>query len=73
MAQMPRMMRASGAEFDAMFLTDMIPHHASGIEMARRALPNLHRPELRTLATAIQTTQAREIEEMTRMRDSAHR
>lgn len=67
-ADMTRLMAASGAALDAMFLEQMIPHHAGGIQMAYRALPNLRRPELRALATGIVDSQAREIGEMQAMR-----
>lgn len=68
MSEMTRMMAASGAALDAMFLTEMIPHHASAIEMSHRALPNLRRADMRALAIAIYDDQAREIGEMQRTR-----
>ncbi len=56
----------SGGEFDRMFLNMMIPHHESGIAMAKDALAKSNRPEIKDLAQRIIDTQQREIEIMKR-------
>lgn len=63
------MMSATGAEVDRMFLDDMIPHHAEGISIAHRALPNLDRADVRQNAEDVVANQAAEIGEMEGMRD----
>ncbi|MGV3615141.1 MAG: DUF305 domain-containing protein [Fimbriimonas sp.] len=63
------MMSATGAEVDQMFLDDMIPHHAEGISIAHRALPNLDRTDVRQNAENVVSNQAAEIGEMEGMRD----
>lgn len=55
---------ASGADVDRLFLEHMIPHHAEGISIAHRALPNLQRAEVRQIATNIVSSQAKEIGDM---------
>ncbi len=50
--------------FDRRFLENMIPHHEGALVMAKQVLENSDRPELRTLAEAILTTQQAEIEQM---------
>lgn len=62
-AQMGQMM---GSTFDAdrHFLEMMIPHHEAAISMAQEALETAERPEIKTLAQQIITTQRAEIEEM---------
>ena len=52
------------ADLDLMFLQMMIPHHEDAISMANTALQQAQRPEIKTLAQAIVTTQTAEIEEM---------
>ena len=47
MAEMGAMMQLEGAELDEMFLLEMIPHHASGLGPAHRALSYLENPTLR--------------------------
>ena len=49
---------------DVMFLQMMIPHHGQGLEMARLAEDRATRAEVRTLAAAIDTTQAAEVQTM---------
>lgn len=61
---MSRMMSASGAQLDALFLENMLPHHAGGVQMAHNALPNLERSDMRTLAESIIEMQSNEIEEI---------
>lgn len=60
-ADMEHMKSLSGAELDRMFLADMIPHHAGAIEVAHRALPNLKRADMRSLAMSIVSSQAKEV------------
>lgn len=66
MARMQQM--AAGPDVDRMFLEEMIPHHAEGISIAHRALPNLQRQDVRDNATEVASTQAREIGEMQALR-----
>lgn len=49
------------------FLTGMIPHHESAVEMADIALQRSQRPEIRQLAQNIKQDQNREIEQMKRI------
>lgn len=58
------MRSAKGAEVDRMFLEHMIPHHASGLPVAHRALDNLTRGDMKELAKQIIDAQAMEIGEM---------
>lgn len=60
-ADMAMMHAMSGAELDAMFLQDMIAHHAAGLAPAHRAMPHLARPELQQLAMSLFSAQANEI------------
>lgn len=52
---------ASGNQTDAMFVSGMIPHHQSAIEMAELALDNSSRAEIRGLADNIIAAQTEEI------------
>jgi uncharacterized protein (DUF305 family) len=52
----------SGAETDAAFVAEMIPHHESAIEMAQIAQKQAEHPEIKKLADAIVSTQSEEIE-----------
>jgi uncharacterized protein (DUF305 family) len=62
---------ASGAEVDRLFLEHMIPHHAEGISLAHRALPNLQRADVRQIATNIVDSQAKEIGDMHELKGQA--
>jgi uncharacterized protein (DUF305 family) len=57
-------MTGDQAQMDRLFLEMMIPHHEAAISMARHALEESQRPEIRTLAEAIISSQSAEIEEM---------
>lgn len=61
---MTRLERATGAAVDAVFLEEMIPHHAGALVLAHRALPYLRRQALRDLAQNVQNAQAAEIGQM---------
>jgi uncharacterized protein (DUF305 family) len=50
---------------DVMFLQMMIPHHREGLEIVRLAKERAVDAEVRTLAAAIDSTQASEVESMT--------
>jgi uncharacterized protein (DUF305 family) len=63
-AEMEAMEGMTGAELDAMFLLEMIPHHASGLGPAHRALPFLENTTLKQMAADIIATQAKEIGEL---------
>jgi uncharacterized protein (DUF305 family) len=57
-------MMGSQAQMDRLFLEMMIPHHEAAISMARQALEESQRPEIRGLAEAIISSQTAEIDEM---------
>lgn len=54
----------SAAEFDGEFLSQMTPHHEMAIMMAGMLAASTNRPEMKTLADNIITSQSREIEMM---------
>jgi uncharacterized protein (DUF305 family) len=55
----------SGDEaFDLRFIEAMIPHHQGAIAMAKDVLTKTERPDVRTLAEAILSSQAQEIAQM---------
>jgi len=54
----------TGAEFDAVFLREMIVHHEGAITMAEAARERASDPRIKALAEAIITTQAQEITDM---------
>jgi uncharacterized protein (DUF305 family) len=58
---------ASGAETDAAFVAEMIPHHESAIEMAEIARKQAEHPEIKKLANAIVSTQSEEIETLSQI------
>lgn len=59
----------SGDEFDRAFLSMMIPHHASAITMAERAMMGAARDDVAMLADDIIAEQAAEIGQMQRWRE----
>lgn len=59
---------ATGALVDSLFIRDMLPHHAEGISIAHRALPNLTQSELIQNAKEVIRAQAMEIGEMQALR-----
>jgi len=58
--------RASGAEFDRLFLQGMIGHHQGAITMANMIMDSAN-PEVATLGKNIVTSQSQEIELMKRL------
>lgn len=54
----------TGDAFDAAFLSEMIVHHEAAIAMAQAALTNAAHDELKSMASAIISVQATEIEQM---------
>ncbi|RRO14948.1 DUF305 domain-containing protein [Saccharopolyspora rhizosphaerae] len=66
-AEMHRLGRSSGPEFDRAFLTMMIEHHEGAIEMARTALSAGQFPEAKQMAQQIIDTQQTEIDTMKRL------
>src|SRR3989338_7228260 len=56
--------RVADAEFDREFILQMIPHHEMAIMMASMLQATTVRPEMKTLADNIITSQSREIEMM---------
>lgn len=63
-ADMDKLKKASGADFDQMFLTMMIAHHQGAIEMAKTEETNGMNADAIALAQQIQTAQASEITTM---------
>ncbi|MGM1062465.1 DUF305 domain-containing protein [Saccharothrix sp. Mg75] len=51
-------------ETDVMFLQMSVPHHRTGLEIVRMAKDREVRPEVRTLAAAIEVTQLSEVDSM---------
>ncbi|HKP64207.1 MAG TPA: DUF305 domain-containing protein, partial [Polyangiales bacterium] len=56
-------------DLDAMFVTEMIAHHASALPVAHRSVATLRNAELRALATGMVSMQAAEIGELQTWRD----
>jgi uncharacterized protein (DUF305 family) len=54
----------TGAEFDKAFTEEMIVHHEGAVDMAKLALQNAERPEIKQLAEAIIQAQTIEINMM---------
>lgn len=69
-AEMGSLMKASGAEFDRMFLEMMIRHHEGAIEMAKAEQTKGANAEAKQLAGSIATSQSAEIEEMRDLLDA---
>ena len=67
-ADMRRLAAATGAAVDSLFIQHMIPHHAEGISIAHRALPNLQRADLVENAKDVVKNQAMEIGELQALR-----
>lgn len=68
-AQMERLAAADGEEADRIFLSLMIPHHEGGVAMARAAVDDADRPEVRRLAEAVIASQQAEITLLEQMLD----
>lgn len=54
----------TAADFDRVFLEEMMAHYQMGVLMAQTLLSDSDRPEIRTLANAIIQTQSAKIDEM---------
>ena len=50
--------------FDQQFIDMMVPHHESGIEMAKVALTGTSRPELKRMAESIVKAQQTEVAQL---------
>ncbi len=61
---------SASVPYDALFLDSMIIHHQGAVEMARQALEQAERPELRALAEAILAAQEAEIAQMRAWREA---
>jgi uncharacterized protein (DUF305 family) len=59
---------AADDQFDLRFINMMIPHHQGAVEMANQAAERSDRPEIKTLAENIITSQQQEIDEMMQWR-----
>ena len=65
--QLDELRDATGVEAERLFLALMIAHHEGGVAMAEAALAEARTPEVKTLAGAIASAQASEIELLQRM------
>lgn len=63
-AELAQLRDANGREAEVLWLELMIRHHRAGVEMARAALDLAEHPEVRQLATAVDTSQQSEIDIM---------
>jgi uncharacterized protein (DUF305 family) len=54
----------SAAPYDAQFIDSMIEHHTGAITMAKQALQESQRPEIKQLAEGIIASQQREVDQM---------
>ncbi len=63
-ADMSKLMKASGADFDRMFLTMMTKHHQGAVAMAKTELAKGKDKDAKALAQSIQDSQTKEITEM---------
>jgi uncharacterized protein (DUF305 family) len=63
-ADMAALEKATGSEFDALFLSHMIQHHEGAIDMANDVLATTKNDDVAALATAIVAAQTAEIDEM---------
>ena len=60
---------ASGAEFDSLFLEQMIEHHTGAVEMAETELDEGKFPGALEMAESIRASQSEEIAEMEQLLD----
>lgn len=67
--QMDRLMKASGTNFDTLWLTMMIEHHEGAIQMAEQVAASSSNPEVTALAEQIIIAQQDEINQMRQMLD----
>ena len=58
------LMNATGAEFDRMFLTQMIAHHTGAVEMAQAELSEGRNPAAPSMAESIRDSQSAEMEQL---------
>ena len=63
-ADLRTLQSSSGKDAETLFLKLMIQHHTAGIAMARAIQPLTDRPEVLTLAQAVVSAQAAEIDQM---------
>jgi uncharacterized protein (DUF305 family) len=61
---MQALMNATGAEFDRLFLTQMIAHHTGAVEMAQAELSEGSNTDALAMAESIRDSQSAEIAEM---------
>ena len=63
-ADLAKLKSSSGEDAETVFLNLMITHHTAGIAMARAIQPLTDRPEVLTLAKAVVSAQAAEIDQL---------
>jgi len=66
-ADMTRLSKAKGAEFDRLWLELMVQHHEGAVRMANDELASGKNAQAQTLARAIIASQTAEIEQMNKM------
>ncbi len=62
--QIATLQQATGPAAEQLFLQLMIAHHQGGVTVAKAALQQASRPEVHTLAAAIDTAQSAEIDQL---------
>lgn len=67
MQDMQELRAARGPEVDRVFLIHMIDHHENGVSMAKAAMPNLRREDLRGMTRKMIDDQTREVAQMRAM------
>lgn len=65
--QMTQLQKATGTDFDQMFLQLMIEHHTGAVQMAETEQQQGSNPQAQELADSIVTSQSAEIEQMKQM------
>lgn len=63
---------AKDPEFENRFIEMMIPHHEGAIAMAKQALQNANRPELKEMAQKMIEAQQKEIEQLKKWQHDWH-
>jgi uncharacterized protein (DUF305 family) len=66
-ADMGKLAKAKGVEFDRMYLQMMIAHHQGAVTMAQQVLDTTSNPQVRQLAQAIVDGQTKEIDTMQKL------
>lgn len=68
--QMMQVLGQGDAEYEKRFIDLIIPHHEGAIQMARNALQNANRPELKAMMKKALEDQQKEIEQLQAWREA---